>query len=146
MTLYLQPHAAGRVTVPTLRLPWYDAGRGQVAGVEIAGRTLTVFDPRWRVAGQVAVGVAAVLLAIAVVWWLRRMVRWRLARWRGLRAIRAATNAVQLARAVRRFSLAGEPEAPSLAHGNGGCSRKRGVAWMANWWLRWKRDATDTRC
>jgi len=73
-----------------------------------------VFDPRWRVAGQVAAGVAAVLLAIAVVWWLRRMVRWRLARWRGLRAIRAATNAVQLARAVRRFSLTGEPEAPSL--------------------------------
>ena len=61
-----------------------------------------------------AAGVAAVLLAIAVVWWLRRMVRWRLARWRGLRAIRAATNAVQLARAVRRFSLTGEPEAPSL--------------------------------
>lgn len=39
VTLYLQPHAAGRVTVPTLRLPWYDAGRGQVAGLDCRQNT-----------------------------------------------------------------------------------------------------------
>ena len=114
VTLYLQPHATGRVAVPTLRLPWYDAGRGQIASVAIAGAALTVFDPRWCVAGQVAAGAAVVLLSIGAGWRLRRMMRWRLARWRGLRAIRASADAVQLARAVRRFSLDGQPEAPSL--------------------------------
>jgi len=114
VTLYLQPHATGRLALPTLRLPWYDAERGQVSGVTIAGATLTVFDPRWRVAGQVATGVAAVLLSTGIGWMLRRMIRWRLARWRGLRAIRKAGDVAELARAVRRFSLTGQPIAPSL--------------------------------
>jgi hypothetical protein len=114
VTFYLQPHATGRVAVPPLRLPWYDSGRGQIAGVAIAGATLTVFDPRWRVAGQVAGAIAGVLVLIVAGWVLRRAMRWRLAKWRGLRAIRAAADTVQLARAVRRFSLTGQPEAPSL--------------------------------
>jgi len=114
VTLYLQPHATGRLALPTLRLPWYDAGRGQVVSVTIAGATLTVFDPRWRVVGLLAGGVVTVLLSIGIGWMLRRMIRWRLARWRGLRAVRKAGDVAELARAVRRFSLTGQPIAPSL--------------------------------
>jgi hypothetical protein len=114
ITLYLQPRVDGRVIVPTLRLPWYDAGRGRLASVVIPGRALDVFDPRWRLAWQVVAAGAAAFLLIATGWMVRRMVRWRLARRRGLRAIRAAADTMELAHAVRRFSLTGQPEAPSL--------------------------------
>lgn len=114
ITLYLQPRVDGRVIVPTLRLPWYDTGRGQLASVAISGRALDVFDPRWRLARQVIVAGTAALLLVAAGWRVRRMVRWRLARRRGLRAIRAAADWGSLAHAVRRFSLTGQPEAPSL--------------------------------
>lgn len=114
ITLYLQPRADGRVIVPTLRLPWYDAARGQLASAAIPGKALDVFDPRWRIAWQLTAGAAAALLLIAAGWQVRRMVRWRLARWRGVRAIRAAADTLELAHAVRRFSLTGQPEAPSL--------------------------------
>jgi len=114
ITLYLQPRADGRVIVPTLRLPWYDAGRDRLASVAIPGQALDVFDPRWRLAWQLVAGVTGALLLIVAGWMLYRMVRWRLARRRSLRAIRAAADARELAHAVRRFSLTGQPEAPSL--------------------------------
>lgn len=114
ITLYLQPRADGRVIVPTLRLPWYDAGRGRLASVAIPGRALDVFDPRWRLAWQLVAGVTGVLLLIAAGWKLRRMVRWRLARRRGVRAIREALNVADLDRAVRQFSLTGQSAASSL--------------------------------
>jgi len=102
------------VIVPTLRLPWYDAGRDRLASVAIPGQALDVFDPRWRLAWQLVAGVTGALLLIVAGWMLYRMVRWRLARRRSLRAIRAAADARELAHAVRRFSLTGQPEAPSL--------------------------------
>ena len=114
ITLYLQPRVDGRVIVPTLRLPWYDAGRGRLASVAIAGKALDVFDPRWRLVRQVAAAGAAVLLLFVAGWGVRRMVRWRLARRRGLRAIREAGDVAGLDRAVRQFSLTGQPAAPSL--------------------------------
>jgi len=114
VTLFLQPRASGELKLPALRLPWYDATRGQVASTVLAGRTLSVFDPRWQLAGQVAGGLAGVLLLAGLVWQGRRMLRWRLARRRGLRAISEAKDAAGLARAVREFSLSGQPGAPSL--------------------------------
>lgn len=114
VTLFLQPRARGELKLPTLRLPWYDAARGQVASVPLAGKPLTVFDPRWQLAGRVAGGLAGALLLAGLIRQIRRMARWRLARRRGLRAIRQAGDAVELARAVRQFSLTGQPCAPSL--------------------------------
>jgi hypothetical protein len=112
--LFLQPRASGEITLPSLNLPWYDPARGQMAGMTLKGKTLTVFDPRWQRAGQVAGGLAAALLLAALAWQLRRMAHWRLARRRGLRAIRQARDLPELARAVRQFSLAGQAAAPSL--------------------------------
>ena len=132
VTLFLQPHATGRIAVPVLRLPWYDAEHGQVSGVTIGGAALNVFGPRWGAIGQLAVGVAAVLSAIGVGGWLRRTMRWRLARRRGLRAIQAATDTVQLARAVRRFSLTGQPEAPSLGAWQRGMQQETGGSDVAD--------------
>ena len=114
ITLYLQPRVDGRVLVPAFRLPWYDAGRGRLASIAIPGKALDVFDPRWRLARQVTAAGAAALLLVAAGWRVRRMVRWRLARRRGLHAIRAAVDWDSLAHAVRRFSLTGQSEAPSL--------------------------------
>jgi hypothetical protein len=114
ITLYLQPRVDGSVTVPTLRFPWYDAGRGQLASTAIPCKALDVFDPRWRLARQLTAAGAAVLLLIAACWWVRRMVRWRWARRRGLRAIREAVDVAGLDRAVRQFSLRGQPVASSL--------------------------------
>jgi len=114
VTLFLQPRASGEVTLPTLSLPWYDRARGQLAGVKLEGKTLTVFDPRWQLAVQVAGSLASVLLLAGLLWQARRMARWRLARRRGLRAIRQAQGIAGLAQAVRQFSLTGQPPAPSL--------------------------------
>ncbi len=114
VTLFLQPRASGEVKLPTLNLPWYDPVRGQVAGTALAGKTLTVFDPRWQLAAWVAGGLAGVLLLAALAWQASRMARWRLARRRGLRAIGQARDVAELALAVRQFSLTGQGAAPSL--------------------------------
>ena len=128
VTLFLQPRASGEVTLPTLRLPWYDVARGRMASTALAGGTLTVFDPRWALAGQVAGGLAVFLLLAGLIWQAGRMARWRLARRRGLRAIRQARDIAGLAQAVRQFSLTRQPAAPSLgewrrrlARETGGC-------------------------
>jgi hypothetical protein len=114
VTLFLQPRASGEVKLPTLNLPWYDPVRGQLAGTALVGKTLTVFDPRWQLAARGAGGLAGALLLAGLVWQVRRMARWRLARHRGLRAIRQARDLAGLAQAVRQFSLTGQPAAPSL--------------------------------
>ncbi|MBI1284843.1 MAG: hypothetical protein GC183_10960 [Thiobacillus sp.] len=114
VTLFLQPRATGMLAVPTLRLPWYDVTRGQLAAAAVTGRTLTVFDPRWQMAGRVAAGIAGLLLLGALSWRIRRAARWRLARRRGLYAISKAGSIEELARAVRQFSLTGQPPASSL--------------------------------
>jgi hypothetical protein len=132
VTLFLQPRASGELKLPTLRLPWYDAARGQVASVSLAGKSLTVFDPRWQLAGQVAGGLMGVLLLAGLIWQVSRMARWRLARRRGLRAIRQAGDAVELARAVRQFSLTGHPCAPSLGEWLRRVQRETGVVDVAD--------------
>jgi len=114
VTLFLQPRESGTVTLPTLNLPWYDPVRGQLASQVLSGRSLAVFDPRWRLIGQVAGGLAGLLLLVTLAWQIRRTARWRLARRRGLHAIRQARDVSELAQAVRRFSLTGRPSAPSL--------------------------------
>jgi hypothetical protein len=114
VTLFWQPRASGEVILPTLRLPWYDAERGRLDASVVEGKTLTVFDPRWQRARQVAAALGLLFLVVAGVWQLRRMLGWRLARRRGLRAIRTAGDVAALARSVRGFSLAGEDTAPSL--------------------------------
>lgn len=114
VTLFWRPRRAGAAALPTLRLPWFDPGRGRLESAVLGGARLTVFDPRVRRAAEGAAGLAAALLLTAVIWQLRRSLGWRLARRRGLRAIRAARDPVALAAALRRFSLAGRPPAPSL--------------------------------
>jgi hypothetical protein len=114
VTLFLKPRASGEITLPALHLPWYDQARGRMASMALTGGTLTVFDPRWELAGQVAGGLAVFLLLAGLIWQARRMARWRLARRRGLRAIRQARDVAGLAHAVRQFSLTGQPAAPSL--------------------------------
>jgi hypothetical protein len=114
VTLFWLPRASGDVIVPTLRLPWYDTERGRLAASVVEGKTLAVFDPRWQRARQVAGALASLVLVVASVWQLRRMLGWRLARRRGLRAIRTAGDVACLARSVRGFSLVGEDTAASL--------------------------------
>jgi len=114
VTLFWLPRASGEVIVPTLRLPWYDTERGRLAASVVEGKTLSVFDPRWQRARQVAGALASLVLVVAGVWQLRRMLGWRLARRRGLRAIRTAGDVAALARSVRSFSLGGEDTAASL--------------------------------
>jgi hypothetical protein len=114
VTQFWLPRASGEVILPTLRLPWYDAERGRLAASVVEGRTLAVFDPRWQRARQVAGALASLVLVVAGVWQLQRMLGWRLARRRGLRAIRTAGDVAGLARSVRGFSLGGEDAAASL--------------------------------
>lgn len=88
--------------------------RGRLAEVTLAGPTLHVVDPRWRRAGEAAGGLGAAVLLALLGAQARRMMTWRMARRRGLAAIRAAYDADTLAHAVRAFSLAGAAPAPSL--------------------------------
>lgn len=114
VTLFFQPRMSGQLSLPVLRLPWYDAARGQLASTELKAGALTVFDPRWKQGGQMAGGVAGVLLLGGLIWLARRMLRWRLARRRGLHRIWQANTVDALAQAVRQFSLTGQSAAPSL--------------------------------
>lgn len=114
ITLFLEPRASGELSLPALRFPWYDAGRGQLAAARVPEKALTVFDPRWQFAARLAGGVLAVLLLGGLIWRIRGMARWRLARRRGLRLISQAYDAQTLARALRQFSLEGQPRARSL--------------------------------
>ena len=114
VTLFFQPRKSGPLSLPVLRLPWYDAARGQLTSIEIKAKALTVFDPRWKQGGKIVGGVAGVLLLGGLIWQARRMARWRLARRRSLHRIRQAGTVGALAQAVRQFSLSGQPTAPSL--------------------------------
>ncbi|MHB1075122.1 BatD family protein [Thiobacillus sp.] len=114
VTLFLEPRASGALNLPALRLPWYDAARGQMASMRLAGKTLTVFDPRRQRIVQGMLGLAGALLLAGAIWQIRCRVRWRLARRRGLRAIREARDIAGLDQAVRQFSLTGEASASSL--------------------------------
>lgn len=114
VTLFLQPRATGPLELPTLRLPWYDLARGQLAETTLAGSTLEIVDPRWRRAGEAASGLGIAVLLALLGAQARRMLSWRLARRRGLAAIRAACDADTLMHAVRAFSLRGITPAPSL--------------------------------
>lgn len=114
VTLFLEPRASGVLNLPALRLPWYDAARGQLASMRLAGKTLTVFDPRRQRIVQGILGLAGALLLAGGIWQIRCRVRWRLARRRGLRAIREARDIAGLDQAVRQFSLTGQAGASSL--------------------------------
>lgn len=114
VTLFVVPRASGALSLPTLTLPWYDPVQERMAATALPGPTLAVFDPRWQRAAQAVGGLAGALLLAGIAWQARRMLRWRLARRRGLRAIAQARDVQALSRAVRQFSLAGRPDAPTL--------------------------------
>ncbi len=114
VTLFLEPRASGALNLPALRLPWYDAARGQMASMRLAGKTLTVFDPRRQRIVQGMLGLAGALLLAGAIWQIRCRVRWRLARRRVLRVIREARDIAGLDQAVRQFSLTGQAAASSL--------------------------------
>ncbi|MHB1085420.1 MAG: BatD family protein [Thiobacillus sp.] len=114
VTVFMQPRVRGQLGVPDLHFPWFDAARGQLSSTVVKGKAVTVFDPRLQLAARVMGGVLALLMAVGLGWQIRRMVRWRLARRRGLRGIRQARDGAGLAQAVRQFSLTGQAAAPSL--------------------------------
>ncbi len=114
VTLYFQPRQSGELKLPVVRLPWYDAAQGQLVSTDIQARLLTVFDPFWRKLAWVASGIGGVLLLGGLIWQVRSMVRWRLARRQGLQRIRQAQDVAGLAQAVRQFSLTGQTAALSL--------------------------------
>lgn len=114
VTLFMEPRASGILELPTLRLPWYDPARGQLTSMQLAGKTLTVFDSRWQYVVQGMFGLAGTLLLAGSIWQVRYGVRWRLARRRGLRAIREARDIAGLDQAVRQFSLTEQAAASSL--------------------------------
>ena len=124
VTLFFQPRKRGLLSLPVLRLPWYDTTRGQLANIELKAMPLTVFDPRWKGMVQIVGGVAGVLLLGGLVWQVRWMIRWRLTRRRGLHRIRQARTVDALALAVRQFSLSGLSTAPSLGDWANRCKQE----------------------
>lgn len=124
VTLFFQPRKRGLLNLPVLWLPWYDTTRGQLANIELKAMPLTVFDPRWKEGMQIVGGATGVLLLGGLVWQVRRMIRWRLARRRGLHRIRQARTVEALALAVRQFSLSGLSTAPSLGDWASRCKQE----------------------
>lgn len=114
VTLFLQPRARGQLSVPELRLPWYDAVHDRLDSTLVKGTAVAVFDPRWQLVTRMLAGFAGGLVLAGLIWQIRRMVRWRQARRRGLHAIRQAQDVAGLAQAVRQFSLMKQAVAPSL--------------------------------
>lgn len=114
VTLLFQPRKRGLLSLPVLRLPWYDTTRGQLRSTELKANTLTVFNPRGKWAAYLVGGGLGALLLGILVWQMQQTIRWRMARRRGLNRIRQADTVEALAHAVRQFSLSGLPVAPSL--------------------------------
>ena len=93
-------------------LPWYDVAHDQMASAMVPGKTLTVFDPRWQRAGQVAGGLAGVAAGRGE---LAGLPHRTLAAGAAARFARhpAGTGCARTGGRCR-FSLTGQPCAPSL--------------------------------
>lgn len=114
VTLHVEPRQRGALDLPPLVLPWYDADSGRLASVKVRSASVHIVDPRLRLAGGLAGGAAGGLLLVLGGRCATRALRWRRVRRAGLNDIAHAPTLDALSAAVRRFSLAGRAEAPSL--------------------------------
>ncbi|MBI5330461.1 MAG: BatD family protein [Betaproteobacteria bacterium] len=111
VTLTLRADAAGAVTLPALRLPWFDPAGGRLQAVELPARAVRIINPLHAQLAWGAGGLAALALLALAGRRLARALRWRAARRRGLARIEAAQDMAAVLAAVRGFSLepAGRP-------------------------------------
>lgn len=134
VSLFILPQQSGELTLPSLRLPWFNPTGNQLGSLVLPGASVRIFNPIWHTLAMTLAGLAVLASVFGAGLFAYRSWRWRWrwARRTGLRAIRQAKNPAQLVDALRHFSLSqNDPPASTL----GG-------------WLRqasnWNVDLTDT--
>jgi hypothetical protein len=103
ITLPFQPLQAGTFTLPHIQLPYYDPATGRLESASTASPPITVVNPLWRTATQLA---AIVSVSGLLIWLSRiglRLYRYRRARLASLQRIATAADPHQLSRALLAF-------------------------------------------
>ncbi|QKT03076.1 BatD family protein [Ectothiorhodospiraceae bacterium 2226] len=100
---------AGALSLPGLRMPYFDPATGRLTAAELPPLALTVGDPRRQAASRVVLGVGLVLVLALLAAGLARWMAGRRVRRRLLRAVAVAPSAG----ALRAALLAAAP-APTL--------------------------------
>jgi hypothetical protein len=105
VTLYALPQATGDLALPDLTLSWYDPATGRLENLALSGPRIKIFTPLHDTLLRWGVGLSIGALLGLAAWRLKKALSWRLARRRGLQAIARTRSPVELARALRAFTL-----------------------------------------
>ena len=103
VTLYARPAQAGVLATPALRLGWFDPGSGRIEQAQLPSRRIAVAHAPLAAGWRWAAASAMVLLIALLAWAVWRRCRWRLARRRLQRALRAPLDAERLHALVLGF-------------------------------------------
>jgi hypothetical protein len=116
VTLYARPAQAGVLAMPALRLGWFDPGSGRIEQAQLPSRRIAVAHAPLAAGWRWAAASALVLLIALLAWAVWRRCRWRLARRRLQRALRAPLDAERLHALVLGFDLV-RPSGPARTLG-----------------------------
>lgn len=103
VTLYLVPRERAVLELPALQLPWYDPSSGLLQQQGLPAAHLEVVDPQRQRLLRVALGIAAVLVALALGGWLWPGLAWRFWRRQVLRRVQRAPDVEALGAALLAF-------------------------------------------
>ena len=105
VTLPFVPKQSGVVNLPDINLSYYDTTSSRVESVFIPGNRINVFNPLWRTAQKIALGLILLASGVFLVYCLfKKFLRDEKKR-KHLRIIGSAVNADELRRALLNFEV-----------------------------------------
>jgi hypothetical protein len=104
VTLPFVPLKTGTLLLPEISLPYYDAAGARVDTVSLEPAEVAVFNPLWRSAQKITLGLLLLSGLSGLGYWLYSKLRLHLHRRKALLAIRNAISADELHGALLKFS------------------------------------------
>jgi hypothetical protein len=105
VTLYAVPHTTNDLMLPELAFPYLDPATEHLQTIRLTTNAVRIVNPMVAKAARFFGGLLAAIVLTVAGWRLKKMLAWRLARRRCLRAIAATQTPEALAMALRQFSL-----------------------------------------
>jgi hypothetical protein len=106
VTIPFEPLRTGSQELPEINIPYYDPASERIESVVLKGVRVEVFNPLWRIAQRVMLGLFAIFAMAGFGYWLFKKLRLGFQKHKSLKAIGAAQNAVELHRALLNFGCA----------------------------------------